>query len=141
MTSHHTLLISTIDAVCIYSFIYHLIYHLNYFIIFKYIGGNVNFVKDAKDEDGKGLLHIAAANGLISSVTWLLNKGAMIDIRTGMKQKTPLMMAAENNHIEVVLVLLRRGAMINVNSVDVDGRSALHYAANKASIEMAQVFI
>jgi ankyrin repeat protein len=80
-----------------------------------------------------------SANGLIESVAWLLDKGANINVRTNIFKRSPLMLAAENNHIEVALLLLRRGAMLTINDVDIDGRAALHFAATKASIEMAQV--
>ena len=42
-------------------------------------------------------------------------------------------------YVDVVMMLLRRGAMLTINLTDIDGRSALHYAACKASTEMAQV--
>lgn len=79
--------------------------------------------------------------GLIESAKWLLDKGANINIRTAARKRTPLMFAAEKDHIELVIMLLRRGAMLTINDVDIDGRAALHFAASKASIEMAQVFL
>ena len=87
------------------------------------------------------MLHLAAMNGLDESVKWILGKGADINVKTGQKSRTPLMLAAENDHISTVLVLMRHGAMLTINQQDDDGRTALHFAALKASSEMAQVLM
>ena len=51
------------------------------------------------------------------------------------------MLAAENDHVSTVLLLLKNGAMLTINQQDDDGRTALHFAALKASLEMAQVLM
>ena len=109
--------------------------------ILLYKGGDIDFVKTAKDEDGKAVLHLAAMRGLNDSVEWILDRGADINIRTFIKKRTPLMLAAENDHISTVLLLIKRGASLSVNYQDEDGRTALHFAALKASLEMAQVLL
>ena len=109
--------------------------------ILLYKGGDIDFVKTAKDEDGKSVLHLAAMRGLNQSVEWILNKGGDINIKTFIKKRTPLMLAAENDHIHTVLLLIKRGASLTINQQDEDGRTALHFAALKASLEMAQVLL
>jgi len=102
-------------------------------------GGDINFVKTAKDEDGFAVMHEACKRGCIPMLDWLVAKRVKIDIRTFLKKKTPLMIAAENDRLDVCLYLLRRGAMATINERDVEGRTVLHYAACHASANLNKV--
>ncbi|XP_044158313.1 CARD- and ANK-domain containing inflammasome adapter protein-like [Bufo gargarizans] len=85
-------------------------------------GSNVNAVNSS----GETLLHVAASNGHVPVIEFLLSKGAKVDAKDK-KRRTPLHRAAENGHIEAARVLLQAGA--NMYSLDSDSQSPLHLAA------------
>ena len=58
---------------------------------------------------------------------------------TQKKCRTPLMLAAMKSNVEMTLMLLRAGAYVTMDSQDVQGNTALHYAALLADSEYAQV--
>ncbi|KAL2899009.1 putative E3 ubiquitin-protein ligase XBAT31 [Bienertia sinuspersici] len=77
--------------------------------------------------DRNSLLHIAAANGQIDVVSWLLERSVNLDGVNRHKQ-TPLMLAAMHGKISCVEKLLHAGA--NILMFDsLRGRTCLHYAA------------
>ena len=49
------------------------------------------------------------------------------------------MLAAMKSNVEMTLMLLRAGAYVTMDSQDVQGNTALHYAALLADSEYAQV--
>ena len=104
-----------------------------------YTGGNVDFKKLEPGVDGFATMHSAVEAGALEMIDWLLKKGTDINIRTSLQQKTPLMLAMEYSQLEVVNLLLRRGVMIHLELVDVNGWTALHYAAAYSRIELAVV--
>ena len=59
---------------------------------------------DAKNQDGKTVLHLLALNGISEGVEMLLKYGARKDIKDG-KGRTPLQIAEYYN--EAVVALLR----------------------------------
>ncbi|XP_031973260.1 ankyrin-3-like isoform X1 [Corvus moneduloides] len=89
--------------------------------------------KTLKDNDlsvlnrsSETLLHVAAANGHLSIMEYLLSKGA----RTGAKDRkgrTALHRAAEKGHGGAVKVLLQGGA--SMHALDREGKTPLHWAA------------
>ncbi|GAB4824390.1 Putative E3 ubiquitin-protein ligase xbat31 [Ancistrocladus abbreviatus] len=77
--------------------------------------------------DRQSLLHIAAANGQIDVLSWLLDRSMNPDLLNRHKQ-TPLMVAAIHGKISCVQKLLNSGA--NILMFDsLNGRTCLHYAA------------
>ncbi|GMH12288.1 hypothetical protein Nepgr_014129 [Nepenthes gracilis] len=77
--------------------------------------------------DRQSLLHIAAANGQIDVLSWLLDRSMNLDLLNRRKQ-TPLMMAAIRGKISCVQKLVDAGA--NILMFDsLHGRTCLHYAA------------
>eukprot|EP00252_Welwitschia_mirabilis_P020978 TRINITY_DN525_c0_g1_i1.p1 TRINITY_DN525_c0_g1~~TRINITY_DN525_c0_g1_i1.p1 ORF type:complete len:442 (-),score=91.71 TRINITY_DN525_c0_g1_i1:356-1681(-) len=73
-------------------------------------------------------LHIAAANGRNSVLSWLLETGLNPDVLNRHKQ-TPLMMAAMYGKVSCIERLLQAGANILLFD-SLHGRTCLHYAAN-----------
>jgi ankyrin repeat protein len=109
--------------------------------ILTYKGAFINWVREEKDGDGEGVLHVAAKRGAKSFISWMIKKGANIDIKTGRDKKTPLMFAADGNHLDAVFMLLKEGAMTSINAEDIDGRTALHYAATKGTPQLCTVML
>merc|ERR1711871_1288941 len=104
-------------------------------------GGDIDFVRSAKGEEGYGVLHVACERGLLNIVEWLLKKGADPNLESKKYRKTPLMLAAEKDHIDVMLYLLENGAMYEINQQDLHGNSALHYSAMNGKAEHAQILL
>ncbi|XP_049790340.1 serine/threonine-protein phosphatase 6 regulatory ankyrin repeat subunit A [Schistocerca nitens] len=104
-------------------------------------GANCNLTTD----DGRTPVHVAAKHGNLPTLTLLLNDGgdALFKSKNG---ETPLHLACRGCRADVVQHLLQwvreqRGpevAAAYVNSVNEDGASALHYAAqvSKAEVEV-----
>lgn len=77
--------------------------------------------------DRQSLLHLAASNGQIDVLSWLLDRSIRPDVLNRNKQ-TPLMLAAMHGKISCVEKLLHAGA--NILMFDsLRGRTCLHYAA------------
>ncbi|KAJ4953545.1 hypothetical protein NE237_030377 [Protea cynaroides] len=89
--------------------------------------------------DKLSALHIAAANGRIEVLSFLLDRSVHPDILSRHKQ-TPLMMAAMHGKISCVQKLLRAGA--NILMFDsIHGRTCLHYAAYYGHLECLQAIL
>ncbi|OTB07210.1 hypothetical protein M426DRAFT_8938 [Hypoxylon sp. CI-4A] len=82
---------------------------------------------DEPDENGNSALHWACHGGNIPVLKLLLDAGANVNVQDYGGQ-TPLMKAAHRGNAECVEALLSV-MRCNVNMVDSQGRSALHYAA------------
>ena len=89
-------------------------------------GGEIDHTPRNHTPLGYGLLHIAAANGLVERVKFFLSRGASKELRAN-GGATPLHVACEKNHAAVVLTLLEAGA--SHETVDDKGRTPLHTAA------------
>ncbi|XP_010146323.1 PREDICTED: ankyrin-1-like, partial [Eurypyga helias] len=72
------------------------------------------------------LLHVAATNGHLTLMEYLISKGAKTDVKDK-EGRTPLHRAAEKGHGDAVRVLLRCGACMY--SLDTEGKTPLHLAA------------
>jgi len=109
--------------------------------ILAYKGGDVNFLKKDRDVDGTAILHEAAQAGTVSMIGWLAKRGARFDVRTSQLNRTPLMYAARSNQLNAVLYLLKKGAMTTINAFDVNGWTALHFAAAFAHPDIASTLM
>uniref|UniRef100_A0A674IKV8 Uncharacterized protein n=1 Tax=Terrapene triunguis TaxID=2587831 RepID=A0A674IKV8_9SAUR len=81
---------------------------------------------NAVNASNETLLHIAAANGHVAIIEYLINKGAKLDVKDK-KGRTPLHRAAEKGQDDAVKVLLQAGAYIY--SLDKEAKTPLHLAA------------
>lgn len=97
-------------------------------------GSDVNAVNSS----GETLLHVAASNGHVPVIEFLLLKGAKVDAKDK-KQRTSLHRAAENGHTEAARVLLRAGA--NMYSLDNDSQSPLHLAVQNNHHHLVKLFL
>ncbi|MBU0717999.1 MAG: ankyrin repeat domain-containing protein [Planctomycetes bacterium] len=85
-------------------------------------GGNIN----ARDENGRTMLHSAASMGRLDVVEFLLDRGADVSV-SDLSLETPLHAAARGGHVGVVQTLLSRGA--EVDPRDSEGRTPLAVVA------------
>ncbi|XP_053326316.1 CARD- and ANK-domain containing inflammasome adapter protein-like [Spea bombifrons] len=97
-------------------------------------GSDINAVNSL----GETLLHVAAANGHVPVIEFLIARGAKVDARDR-KKRTPLHKASENGHSEAVAVLLRAGA--NIYGLDGDSQTAVHLAARNNHRKVLKVFL
>jgi ankyrin repeat protein len=106
-------------------------------------GADVNIC----DTDGDTQLHSAAKMGHEDVVSILLS-GDMDIVKKGKKGSTALAMASEAGHTGVVWQLLQHMAgsgleemSAQVNACDTDGRTALHWAADKGHEEVVSALL
>jgi hypothetical protein len=91
--------------------------------------------------DALAIIHLAAQIGNIKMIEWLLARGVSINFLTAIKRKTLLMIAVEFDQVDTVMFLLRNGAILTLEAVDIDGGTALHYAARFASSLVVQLLL
>jgi len=87
------------------------------------------------DPNGTSLLMIAAWEGHVQMVDFLLAQGARVQRRNNVRE-TALMYAALKGHLEIVKKLHARGGEINH-----EGWSALHYCAAEGRLEVCQYLL
>ncbi|MDR2403116.1 MAG: ankyrin repeat domain-containing protein [Spirochaetaceae bacterium] len=85
---------------------------------------------DIRFFDGTAPLHHAAGEGHTGYVEYLLNKKAMVNIKSA-SGATPLHEAARSGNIGIMKMLLARGA--EVNAQDAKGNSVMHIAIPRES--------
>jgi len=91
-----------------------------------------DFVADSNSQDEQGItaLHIAAHEGFLSVCEILLDYGVNTNLNvTNVLKRTPLHLACLGGHTGVAQLLVRSGADLNL--VDIDGNTALHFASEK----------
>jgi Tol biopolymer transport system component/ankyrin repeat protein len=69
-------------------------------------------IVDAQDGSGNTLLHLAAAEGRVEWISFLIERGAKLELRNA-RQKTPLHLAAMNDRTDAVTALLQKGAVLD----------------------------
>ncbi|XP_064004342.1 CARD- and ANK-domain containing inflammasome adapter protein-like [Pogoniulus pusillus] len=84
------------------------------------------------------LLHVAALNGHLKILEYLISKGAKIDMKDK-KGRTALHRAAEEGHGDAVKALLRCGAYMY--SVDTKGKTPLHLAAQSGHSHILKMLL
>ncbi|MBN9543302.1 MAG: ankyrin repeat domain-containing protein [Alphaproteobacteria bacterium] len=84
------------------------------------------------------LIHIAARQGCIQTVQYLLDKGINIDIATNCGE-TPLHIAAEYGNFNMVKYLIENRAVVNAK--DWNGETPLHWACKSCNIKVVKYLI
>ncbi|KAF8396250.1 hypothetical protein HHK36_017865 [Tetracentron sinense] len=87
---------------------------------------------DSKDSQGRTALHMAAANGHLAIVEYLISNG--VDLNAlNVEKNTPLHWACLNGHIEVVKKLILAGANVTIlNSYE---RTPMDEAVSRGKME------
>ena len=93
-----------------------------------------------KTNDGATPLYIAAQNGHLEVVRFLVESGANKDQGTADDGATPLYIAAQNGHLEVVRFLLESGANKDQGTAD-DGATPLYIAAQNGHLEVVRFLV
>lgn len=105
-------------------------------------GADVNRAATFDAHSGVTPLHLAAQDGRTDVAAVLLRHGAQRDPRKSTRNRdniTPLHQAVYNSHPDTVAVLLTAGCDPNVQADN--GYAALHYAAQKGSVEMTRALL
>ncbi|WP_353288877.1 ankyrin repeat domain-containing protein [Wolbachia endosymbiont (group A) of Pogonocherus hispidulus] len=100
--------------------------------------GKLREVVNIENNQGQTPLHIAAENGWLNIVKYLISKGA----NTNAKDKygrTPLHIAAKNGEFDMVKYLINEGA--NVNAKDKFDSTPLHSAAENGELSIVRYLI
>ncbi len=104
-------------------------------------------VINIKDNRGRTLLHIAAYNGKLDVVEYLISKGACFNVKDKLNG-TPLHSAAEGGNYEVVKAVLTHiekkhsdGLSKVVNSKTKYGNSPLHLAVYSGKVDVVEYLI
>lgn len=98
------------------------------------------YLQTAKDDDGRTYLHTVAACGRVGLLQTFLQHGCGVGVNIADEDGwTPLLSAASGGHEGAVQLLLGAGA--DACAVNSTKRSALHYAASKGHVRVAQILI
>ena len=90
----------------------------------------------ACDADGEQSLHAACYSGQIELVQWLVQQGAVVDVRS-LTGTRPLHCACLEGHLAVAQWLVQQGAAIDSSSSE-DGQRPLHQACRRGQMEVVQ---
>jgi ankyrin repeat protein/serine/threonine protein kinase len=88
----------------------------------------------------------AAKFGQLGAVTFLISKGANIEVRNS-EGRSPLLLAAQFGHPSIVRVLLDKGASISIRSsadlpsMDLPSATALNHAALSGNLEVVSLLL
>ncbi len=94
---------------------------------------------DTTDSLGMTPLHYAALNGKVEAVDWLLKQGSQSNLLTPQKESL-LHFAVAGRNEQIVAKILEMGK-VDPNSVDVRGRTPLHYAMTDNNLNLSQALI
>ncbi|KAJ8966249.1 hypothetical protein NQ314_003664 [Rhamnusium bicolor] len=84
-------------------------------------------------------LHMAAANGDIEMLRWLLRRGANVNAVGGRQRQNALHVAARSAHLTIIRILVEAGA--DINAVDVEERSILTLAVRQSNEEAVRYLV
>ena len=105
-------------------------------------GGTVDELCPVRTEDGRtttsALLHAAVTGGQLEMVRELLERGASVDLPSGLG-RTAFMEAAHRGHLPILRFLLQRST--NPNLQDSDGSTTLMHAAYKGQEACVQALL
>ena len=93
---------------------------------------------DARDDQSRTALMIAARSGARNAAEALLKAGANPDLRD-QGDNTALMIAIQTGHNEIAMRLLDSGA--DMEAADIDGRTALHFSSEQADASVLKRLI
>jgi ankyrin repeat protein len=95
---------------------------------------------NATFEDSYTALHFAANQGHLNAVRLIVSKGKRLipDARNFM-YRTPLHLASMMGHLEIAQLLISYKA--DVNAIDTDGNTPIHFAAQNEYVDMVQYFL
>ncbi len=99
--------------------------------------GNDSELRDISTVFGTWL-HIAADEGQLPVVKWLLKAGADINRRSGIRSRSALNAAASRGHLEVARYLLSQGAEMDVSEPE---RNPLLSAILAGSLDMVKLLL
>ncbi|KAM9542091.1 CARD- and ANK-domain containing inflammasome adapter protein-like [Guaruba guarouba] len=97
-------------------------------------GNDIN----ALNSPSETLLHVAAGNGHVTVMEYLISKDAKVDVKDK-NGRTPLHRAAEKGHSDAVKVLLQSGAYLY--SLDMEGKTPLHLAAQDNHSHIVKILV
>ncbi|PAA83693.1 hypothetical protein BOX15_Mlig016864g1 [Macrostomum lignano] len=92
---------------------------------------------ETKNNKGKTATSIAVEQGSVEALNYLISVGGNLGniTKTG---ETTTMQAAKGNHLEVMKVISTSASQSNVNSTDINGKTAVHFAALSGRLEIIE---
>jgi hypothetical protein len=100
---------------------------------------SAGFLPDLKDKKGIPLLCIAARNGHLSALEFLLRSGAKVDIIAEDRRSTALIDSAMERHKDLIKTLIEAEA--NVNFKNGDGQTALIIVVGAGDAEIVEMLV
>jgi hypothetical protein len=100
---------------------------------------SAGFLPDTKDKKGIPLLNIAARNGHLNTVEFLLRSGAQVDILADDRKSTALIDSAMERHKDVIKTLIAAGTDVNIKNGD--GQTALIIVVGAGDAELVEILV
>jgi hypothetical protein len=97
-------------------------------------------IKDRCDPDGWTHLMVAADEGDVERVRWLLKRSANVNAVLTDGGDTALLLACANGHLEIARLLLDRGANVNAARTT-EGFTSLMWTAQEGHLEIARLLL